>query len=69
MTFGADIIFRYVLKDKDTGEVLFVVVFTLLPKEQVEVEEEAADKSKETKESDPSSHADLEFEPKAEDLD
>ena len=28
--------FRYVLKDKDTGEVLFVVVFTLLRKEAVE---------------------------------
>lgn len=30
---------RYVLKDKDTGDVYFVVVFTLLLKEDVEKEE------------------------------
>ena len=30
---------RYVLKNKDTGDVLFVVVFTLLAKDQVDRDE------------------------------
>lgn len=30
---------RYVLKNKDTGDVLFVVVFTLLAKDQVDSDE------------------------------
>lgn len=33
---------RYVLKDKETHEVLFVVVFELLRKEQVEQKEAAS---------------------------
>ncbi|KAL8832646.1 MAG: hypothetical protein Q9170_004806 [Blastenia crenularia] len=36
---GGEDYLRYVLKEKDTDEVLFVVVFTLLPKDQVEEEE------------------------------
>ena len=32
---------RYVLKNKETGDVFFVVVFTLVLKEDVEKEEEA----------------------------
>lgn len=31
--------YRYVLKNKDTGDVLFVVVFTLLAKDQVDGDE------------------------------
>ena len=30
---------RYILKNKDTGDVLFVVVFTLLSKDKVDEEE------------------------------
>ncbi|KAL8963256.1 MAG: hypothetical protein Q9193_000461 [Seirophora villosa] len=60
---------RYVLKDKDTGEVLFVVVFTLLPKEQVEEEEAKANKSNTPKATEPCGQADPEFQPKADDLD
>ncbi|KAL9012194.1 MAG: hypothetical protein Q9173_003024 [Seirophora scorigena] len=59
----------YVLKDKDTGEVLFVVVFTLLPKEQVEEEEAKANKSDTPKATEPGGQADPEFQPKADDLD
>lgn len=60
--------FRYVLKDKDTGEVLFVVVFTLLPKEQVDKEDAAPP----PKQSDAAMSADAtakSFEPQADDLD
>ncbi|KAL8775736.1 MAG: hypothetical protein Q9194_003685 [Teloschistes cf. exilis] len=49
----------YVLKDKDTGEVLFVVVFTLLPKEQVDNEDNAMSANTTAKN----------FEPQADDLD
>ena len=38
---------RYVLKNKETGDVFFVVVFTLVLKEDLE-KEEAAQKSKGT---------------------
>ena len=44
---------RYVLKNRKTDEPLFVVVFTLLPKDQVEEEEkpveDAGDKKGEAK--------------------
>ncbi len=33
---------RYVLKNRDTGEIYFVVVFTMLSKDEVEDEEERA---------------------------
>lgn len=33
------VLHRYVLKNKDTSDVLFVVVFTLLPKDQMDQEE------------------------------
>ena len=36
---GGDDFLRYVLKNKDTDEVLFVVVFSLLHREDVEKEE------------------------------
>ncbi|KAL8799804.1 MAG: hypothetical protein Q9200_007442 [Gallowayella weberi] len=36
---GGEDYLRYVLKDKDTGEILFVVVFTLLPKDQLNDDE------------------------------
>lgn len=37
---------RYVLKNKDTGDVLFVVVFTLLKKDEMEKKEvQAAEKT------------------------
>lgn len=38
--------YRYVLKNKETGDVFFVVVFTLVPKENVEKDdtEQAAGK-------------------------
>lgn len=35
---------RYTLKDRSTGEVFFVVVFTLIPKEDVEKEKEGESK-------------------------
>lgn len=60
---------RYVLKDKDTGEVLFVVAFTLLPKD---LDDEGGAKSSEPGKSNASSSNDSparSFEPKAEDLD
>lgn len=60
---------RYVLKDRDTGEVLFVVVFTLLPQEQVEEGEANAEKSRTLKATELGARADPEFEPKADDLD
>ncbi|KAL8700259.1 MAG: hypothetical protein Q9224_001047 [Gallowayella concinna] len=42
---GGEDYLRYVLKDKDTGEVLFVVVFTLLPIDQVDKDEAKTPKS------------------------
>jgi len=47
---GGEDYLRYVLKNKDTDEVLFVVVFTLLHKEDVEMEE--AEKAAKTGKSD-----------------
>ena len=41
---------RYVMKNKDTGDVLFVVVFTLIPKEDVEREEAEAEAKKQNEE-------------------
>ncbi|KAL8851116.1 MAG: hypothetical protein Q9221_003919 [Calogaya cf. arnoldii] len=66
---GGEDYLRYVLKDKDTGEVLFVVVFTLLPKDQDEKsdpETPQPGKSYANSSNDPSVRP---YEPKAEDLD
>ncbi|KAL8725687.1 MAG: hypothetical protein Q9166_007201 [cf. Caloplaca sp. 2 TL-2023] len=66
---GGEDYLRYVLKNKDTGEVFFVVVFTLLPIEQVDKDESETSKagnSDQAKFVDSSQQA---FEPKAEDLD
>ncbi|KAL8646361.1 MAG: hypothetical protein Q9226_006891, partial [Calogaya cf. arnoldii] len=66
---GGEDYLRYVLKDKDTGEVLFVVVFTLLPKDQDEkgdAETPQPDKSNASSSDDPSVQP---FEPKAGDVD
>ncbi|KAI4111645.1 MAG: hypothetical protein LQ339_000516 [Xanthoria mediterranea] len=66
---GGEDYLRYVLKDKDTGEVLFVVVFTLLPKDP---DDEGGAKSSEPGKSNASSSNDSparSFKPKAEDLD
>ncbi|KAL8779647.1 MAG: hypothetical protein Q9213_006838 [Squamulea squamosa] len=66
---GGEDYLRYVLKDKDTGEVLFVVVFTLLPKDQVDKDETKTPqpgKSNETSPDDPTGRA---FEPKPDDGD
>ncbi|KAL8974824.1 MAG: hypothetical protein Q9197_000938 [Variospora fuerteventurae] len=61
--------FNPYLDFNDTGEVLFVVVFTLLPKEQVEEGEANAEKSRTLKATELGVRADPEFEPKADDLD
>ncbi|KAL8773241.1 MAG: hypothetical protein Q9209_001919 [Squamulea sp. 1 TL-2023] len=66
---GGEDYLRYVLKDKDTGEVLFVVIFTLLPKDQLDKDEI---KTALPGKSDEASSDDLtgrNFEPKADDLD
>ena len=63
---------RYVLKDKDTGDVYFVVVFTLLLKEDVEKEEtEESERKADKAGSDSHSRRDgsKEFQPSADDLD
>ncbi|KAL2058230.1 hypothetical protein ABVK25_001848 [Lepraria finkii] len=64
---------RYVLKNKDTDEVLFVVVFTLLHKEDVEKEEAesgTAAKAEQPDQDGEDRHEEEEnFEPRAEDLD
>lgn len=39
---GGEDSLRYVLKNKDTGDVYFVVVFTLVPREDVEDGDEGA---------------------------
>lgn len=65
----ADTLIRYVLKDKDTGEVLFVVVFTLLPKEQVGEEEANVKESGNPKLAESGGEAEKDFEPQADDLD
>lgn len=67
--------FRYVLKIKDTDEVLFVVVFSLLHKEDVEKEEAEAEKGGEdtkvtNQETQGARHeGEKNFEPEADDLD
>ncbi|KAL8997909.1 MAG: hypothetical protein Q9169_002902 [Polycauliona sp. 2 TL-2023] len=66
---GGEDYLRYVLKDKDSGEVLFVVVFTLIPKEQVDsgdAKSPQPGQSNATSSDDPPGRP---FEPKAEDLD
>ena len=65
---------RYVLKIKDTDQVLFVVVFTLLHKEDVEKEEEEAKRAGEEDVKATTSRAarhvgEKDFEPEADDLD
>lgn len=65
---GGEDYLRYVLKDKDTGEVLFVVVFTLLPKEQVE-EEEAKSPHPGIKETKLETGPEKDFEPQQDDVD
>ena len=59
---------RYVLKIKDTDEVLFVVVFSLLHREDVEKEE--ADTKVKSQETAGARHeGEKDFEPEADDLD
>ncbi|KAL8736322.1 MAG: hypothetical protein Q9181_002500 [Wetmoreana brouardii] len=66
---GGEDYLRYVLKDKDTGEVLFVVVFTLLPKEQIDKEDTMTSQPRKSGTAEYSGQADKDFEPKADDLD
>ncbi|KAL8904513.1 MAG: hypothetical protein Q9207_003203 [Kuettlingeria erythrocarpa] len=66
---GGEDYLRYVLKDKDTGEVLFVVVFTLLPKEQVEGEAAEAAEAADSHHPAAAKSGGQGFEPKADDLD
>ncbi|KAL8917383.1 MAG: hypothetical protein Q9172_005885 [Xanthocarpia lactea] len=66
---GGEDYLRYVLKDKDTGEVFFVVVFTLLSKGQVDKDETKTPQvsmSNTNSSDDPTGQP---FEPKADDLD
>ncbi|KAI4253646.1 MAG: hypothetical protein L6R42_007505 [Xanthoria sp. 1 TBL-2021] len=66
---GGEDYLRYVLKDKDTGDVLFVVVFTLLPNNQDDKgDAEPPQPGKSNARSSNDSPA-RPFEPKAEDLD
>ena len=68
---------RYVMKNKDTGDVLFVVVFTLVPKEEGEAaergdgeEEEREEKEEvEAKDGDEDGKGKGGFEPTEDDLD
>ncbi|KAL8869752.1 MAG: hypothetical protein Q9174_004035 [Haloplaca sp. 1 TL-2023] len=57
---------KYVLKDKDTDEILFVVVFSLVPKEQIEEEEAVASHPHDAKVDGSDTKT---FEPRADDLD
>ncbi|KAL9598461.1 MAG: hypothetical protein Q9179_003903 [Wetmoreana sp. 5 TL-2023] len=66
---GGEDYLRYVLKDKDTGEVLFVVVFTLLPKEQVDKEGAMTFQPRKSGTAEYAGHANKDFEPKPDDLD
>ncbi|KAL8906027.1 MAG: hypothetical protein Q9171_006437 [Xanthocarpia ochracea] len=66
---GGEDYLRYVLKDKDTGEVFFVVVFTLLSKDQVDKDQTKTPQvsmSNTNSSGDPTGQP---FEPKADDLD
>jgi len=61
---------RYVLKNKATDEVFFVVVFSLIPKDEIEKEEAASEKkSGEEKHEQEESKGEEGFEPKEDDLD
>ncbi|KAL9025005.1 MAG: hypothetical protein Q9196_006093, partial [Gyalolechia fulgens] len=67
--FGGEDYLRYVLKDKETGEILFVVVFTLLPKEQVEGEEAKSSRPSIPDETMITTEPEKRFEPREDDLD
>ncbi|MCJ1430563.1 hypothetical protein MMC29_008481, partial [Sticta canariensis] len=57
---GGEDFLRYVLKNKDTGDVYFVVLFSLVPRQTVQSEEEAeTEKGK----------GEAGFEPKEDDVD
>ena len=58
---------RYVLKNKDTGDVFFVVVFHLVPKEDLEKENTANGETKDRKEE--KMEGEKGFQPKDDDLD
>ena len=60
---------RYVLKIKDTDEVLFVVVFSLLHREDVEKEETESMKKGEDAKVTNRHEGEEDFEPQADDLD
>ena len=63
---------RYVLKIKDTDEILFVVVFSLLHKEDVEKEEaeqKTAGKASKVTDQGARHEGQKDFEPEADDLD
>ncbi|KAL8667537.1 MAG: hypothetical protein Q9168_007248 [Polycauliona sp. 1 TL-2023] len=66
---GGEDYLRYVLKDKDTGEVLFVVVFTLLPKEQDDTADAQTTQPGQSNATSPGDPPGRPFEPKAGDLD
>ncbi|KAL6716546.1 hypothetical protein ACLMJK_006113 [Lecanora helva] len=68
---GGEDYLRYVLKDQDSGEVLFVVVFTLLKKEQVQREEAEAERAGQSVQQQDGAKQEgtKDFEPKADDLD
>lgn len=69
---GGEDSLRYVLKDKDTDEILFVVIFTLLHKEDVEREEAEAARVAEpdqSKQNGMRHEGEENFEPQADDLD
>ena len=70
LTYNVHYTSRYVLKNKETGDVLFVVVFTLLHKEDADKEaasiapQKATEKTKGTE-----TKGESDFEPTADDLD
>ncbi|KAL9635429.1 MAG: hypothetical protein Q9204_002635 [Flavoplaca sp. TL-2023a] len=66
---GGEDYLRYVLKDIDTGEVLFVVVFTLLPNDQDDDDNTMTSQPGKSNTESIDSPPDKVFEPKAEDLD
>ena len=70
---GGEDSLRYVLKNKESGEVCFVVVFTLLHKEDVEKEDREAVERKEEgikkKEVDVEKVGEGDFEPRDDDVD
>ncbi|KAL8857896.1 MAG: hypothetical protein Q9178_005515 [Gyalolechia marmorata] len=66
---GGEDYLRYVLKDKDTGEVFFVVVFTLLSKDQVDKDQTKTPQVSMSNTNSSGDPAGQPFEPKADDLD